>query len=375
MMINWIKVSFFDVRLDSILISIVVTTNVAPWIKRASDIKAEVVVNHELEHKLQQHNDEIIKLIKDVRMKDQSLQESDVKISLLEKRMEVAKKEMEQIKSLEDDLEKSMNQEQMYAEAMENLQNEYDQLEIENNQLKKEANKREEKRQSILRKANFDLTEGEDSEHMQEMAGGYYEMAGHMETLKASIRYLRAENAQLKSADFCRSLDLVSSAPIIKNQPRNEMMTDIARETRVLVKDMRIASASPRIIQLAPVTSKWSSIKKSPDYQYQTQQSVLYTLKQRSVQLRRKVDDLQITTDKFPTINHEKVIYLFIYVMLSTVLLTYSHAYYRNHNSSLVLLKFRDYHPWLPLQIIVLTLQMHRISIDYIVFSFNHKHL
>lgn len=292
-----------------------------------------MVVNHELEHKLQQHNDEIIKLIKDVRMKDQTLQESEVKISLLEKRMEVAKKEMEQIKSLEDDLEKSMNQEQMYAEAMENLQNEYDQLEMENNQLKKEASKREEKRQSILRKANFDLTESEDSEHMQEMAGGYYEMAGHMETLKASIRYLRAENAQLKSADFCRSLDLTPTPAInhTKNQPRNELITDIARETRVLVKDMRIASASPRVVQLAAAPSnapKWSSIKKSPDYQYQTQQSVLYTLKQRSVQLRRKVDDLQITADStLPSIAHEKVIYLFACLYYITVLLTdaYSH--------------------------------------------------
>lgn len=47
----------------------IVTTKVAPWIQRASDIKAEVVVNHELEHKLQQHNEEIIKLIKDVRLK------------------------------------------------------------------------------------------------------------------------------------------------------------------------------------------------------------------------------------------------------------------------------------------------------------------
>lgn len=49
--------------------SFLVVTKVAPWIQRASDIKAEVVVNHELEHKLQQHNEEIIKLIKDVRLK------------------------------------------------------------------------------------------------------------------------------------------------------------------------------------------------------------------------------------------------------------------------------------------------------------------
>ncbi|CEP07590.1 hypothetical protein, partial, partial [Parasitella parasitica] len=306
---NELEATFAQIERDDKLDKI--KTNVAPWIQRASDIKAEVVVNHELEHKLQQHNDEIIKLIKDVRMKDQSLQEADVKISLLEKRMDVAKKEMGRIKSLEDDLEKSLNQEQMYVEAMENLQSEYDQLEEENSQLKKEASKREEKRQSLLRKANFDLAEGDDSEHMQEMAGGYYEMAGHVETLKAAIRYLRAENAQLKSADFCRSLDLASPAPpsASRNQQQTtEMMAAIARETRALVKDMRVASASPRVVQLPPVTRTWSSIRKTPDYQYQTQQSVLYTLKQRSVQLRQTVvEHLEITTDKFPAAhNNEK---------------------------------------------------------------------
>jgi dynactin 1 len=224
--------------------------------------------------------------------------------------MEVAKKEVEQIKSLEEDLEKSLNQEQMYAEAMENLQNEYDALETENIQLKKEASKREEKRQSLLRKANFDLAEG-DSANMQEMAGSYYEMTGQMETLKASIRYLRAENAHLKSNDFVRSLDLASLKGPIKQYKRQESLVDVARETRVLVKDMRVASASPRVIQLQPDQASWQSIKKSPDYQYQTQQSVLYTLKQRSVQLRRKVDDLQIATSKPLNAFNEKVCILF----------------------------------------------------------------
>jgi hypothetical protein len=53
----------------TVALYMIVITKVAPWIQRASDIKAEVVVNHELEHKLQQHNEEIIKLIKDVRLK------------------------------------------------------------------------------------------------------------------------------------------------------------------------------------------------------------------------------------------------------------------------------------------------------------------
>lgn len=46
-----------------------VATGVAPWIQRASDMKAEVVMNHDMERKLQQHSDEILKLIKDVKFK------------------------------------------------------------------------------------------------------------------------------------------------------------------------------------------------------------------------------------------------------------------------------------------------------------------
>ncbi|KAI8984000.1 dynein associated protein-domain-containing protein [Mycotypha africana] len=283
-----------------------ITTNVAPWTQRASDIKAEVVVNHELERKLQQHNEEIVKLVKDVRLKDQALQESEVKINLLEKRMEMARREAEKIKSLESDLEKALSQEQMYAEAMENLQNEYDTLEAENNNLKKEASKREEKRQSLLRKANFvELAERDDPVQIQEMAGNYVEMATEMETLKASIRYLRAENAQLKSSDFIRSLDLKESLLVDKTRQKDiqrERLNDVARETRMLLKDIRAAGASPKIVRLQHVkkdTNKmltWQSMKRSPDYQYQAQQSVLYTLRQRSLQLRSKMVDLQITS-------------------------------------------------------------------------------
>lgn len=47
----------------------IVTTGIAPWIQRASDMKAEVVVSHDMERKLQQHSEEILKLIKDVKLK------------------------------------------------------------------------------------------------------------------------------------------------------------------------------------------------------------------------------------------------------------------------------------------------------------------
>lgn len=56
---------------------LIVATGVAPWVQRASDMKAEVVMNHDMERKLQQHCDEIVKLIKDVKFKvKQSMQRS-----------------------------------------------------------------------------------------------------------------------------------------------------------------------------------------------------------------------------------------------------------------------------------------------------------
>jgi dynactin 1 len=47
----------------------IVASSISPWIQRASDMKAEVMVNQDLEQKLQQHNGEIIRLIKDVKLK------------------------------------------------------------------------------------------------------------------------------------------------------------------------------------------------------------------------------------------------------------------------------------------------------------------
>ncbi|KAI9032609.1 dynein associated protein-domain-containing protein [Phycomyces nitens] len=298
-----------------------ISTGVAPWIQRASDMKAEVVISHDMERKLQQHSEEIVKLIKDVKLKDQALQESGVKVEHLEKRMEAVKKQAEQISSLEETLEKVQAQETMYAEAVDNLQAEYDALEQENAQLKKAVAKKEEKRLSLPKKAEFDLAEGAPAENE---SGSYYEIANQIESLKAAIRYLRAENTHLKSCDMIKalSLDCLPEMPQpksleaqhtdedevavateggdeVKEQDMRAVMRSVALETRVLVKDMRVASASPKVVVLSADRrgGKWQSMKKTPDYQYQTQQSVIHTLKQRSEQLRTKMHQLQKDQD------------------------------------------------------------------------------
>ncbi|KAI9323317.1 dynein associated protein-domain-containing protein [Dichotomocladium elegans] len=284
-----------DNRMDKI------ATGIPPWVQRASDMKAEVMVNHDLERKLQQHTEEIFKLIKDVKMKDQALQEASIKVDLLERRMDAAKKEAEQIMTLEENLEKARAQTQMYSEAMENLQAEYEGLEQENLELKKLVSvSKEDKRKSLNAKPRaFDDEATTDSVafssvNSQELVN----MHSQMEILKAGIRYLRAENAHLKSCDLARTLQL-DTLPKTGVISARDTIRSIATESRILLKDMRTVGASPKVVSLVDGErlGRWQSMKKTPDYQYQTQQSVLYTLKQRSEQLQSKLSHLQHTSD------------------------------------------------------------------------------
>ena len=71
--------------------------------------------------------------------KDQSYQESAVKIELMERRMEAVKKQADAISELESELVKSKKQERAYEDAIELLQTDLDTMEQENNKLKQSA--------------------------------------------------------------------------------------------------------------------------------------------------------------------------------------------------------------------------------------------
>lgn len=111
-------------------------SGVSPWITRISEIKASTAVNLEAERKVSQLNDEIQGLVRSLKSKDQNIQESGVKIELMERRMEAVKKQADTIIDLETELSKARKQERAYEEAMEQLQADLDSLEQDNAKLK-----------------------------------------------------------------------------------------------------------------------------------------------------------------------------------------------------------------------------------------------
>lgn len=99
-----------------------------------------MAVNVEAERKVAQLNEEMQGLVRTLKVKDQNIQESSVKIELMERRMEAVKKQAEAVTELETLLGKAQKQEKYYMEAMEQLQSEFDALAKDNSKLKAASN-------------------------------------------------------------------------------------------------------------------------------------------------------------------------------------------------------------------------------------------
>ena len=103
-------------------ISIFSVSGTAPWIARVDEIKSALSVNVEAERKVAQLNDEIQALARNVKIKDQTIQESSVKIELMERRLEFIKRQAETILDLENKLVSAKKDAKKFREDMESLQ-------------------------------------------------------------------------------------------------------------------------------------------------------------------------------------------------------------------------------------------------------------
>ena len=131
-------------------INIPLVSATPPWVVRIDDIKASLAVNVEAERKVAQLNEEIQELARGIRSRDQTVQESSVKIELMERRLDAVKKQAETIANLEAEIAKARKQEKSYEEAIEQLQSDLDALEQDNSKLKQLTAGMERQRKRLL---------------------------------------------------------------------------------------------------------------------------------------------------------------------------------------------------------------------------------
>ncbi|KAI0305043.1 dynein associated protein-domain-containing protein [Russula brevipes] len=269
--------------------NIIKITGTAPWIVRIEEVKTAMAVNVEAERKVTHLNEEMQGLVRTLKGKDQNIQESAVKIELMERRMEAAKKQAEAVTELEGLLGKAQKQEKYYVEAMEQLQSEFDTLAKENSKLKTTSSASEKVAGATTAQSQIPLhVDGNlETTHLLEQ----------LESYRGAVRFLRMENSYLKGNDLMRELGELPPLPVPTSSrrsatpaldPSNLSDTDesdadpspkvpsvrsLATETKALYKEVIKFSSTARVVDLSATkksdgnTKAWMPKKKTPTYQ------------------------------------------------------------------------------------------------------------
>ncbi|KAG6911272.1 hypothetical protein DXG01_002111 [Tephrocybe rancida] len=247
----------------------------APWITRIAEIKASLAVNVEAERKVAQLNDEMQGLVRTLKTKDQGIQETSVKIELMERRLEAAKKQGDAIVNLENEITKLKRQERSYEEAMEQFQADLDALEQDNAKLKASTAGQERPAPGI-HQVEVETVPIEGS-----LEASY--LLEQIDALRGTVRFLRTENSYLKGQDLLREIENLPPLPVSLSRmptppldpsgfsdsddsdsdapPPPPTLRSLTTETKQLYRDVIKFSSSPRVVDLSALNAKRAEAK------------------------------------------------------------------------------------------------------------------
>ncbi|KAL7753955.1 3',5'-cyclic-nucleotide phosphodiesterase [Sorochytrium milnesiophthora] len=276
------------------------TRGEAPWVLRSKELKTKQAVNAEMDRKIEALNERVVSLLRDVKARDQALQEAQVKAELMESRMDSSRRETHVHERLEADIAMLKQREDECHQEIERLNKIIDQLESDNKKLG-------------ASRANVDQVKLSDS------SDGLAAVASP----GTALRYVRAENARLKSSTLLSGLQLapaeldhltqaasITAMSAAEASSKREKTAALARETRSLSKDIKLLSASARVVDLSATggepSAKWQAMRHRPDHQHQDQRRVMAALRAQSARLQSQLWPLNRQTSSPVTASRER---------------------------------------------------------------------
>lgn len=246
---------------------VVTVSYAAPWVARVAALQSKAAIDVDAERDVARLTEEVRTMSHAMRTKvsnssralklrtaweadrcdrrpqEQLYQESLVKIEILEKRLEGVKKQAEAMARLEAELAKSRRQERTYEEANEVLQRDLDNMERELDKVKQATTAAEKQGQStpppcsllfsamtdstlydhpppaagaVDQTTTYDPTSGI-SHHESNLETSY--LLERISSLRSAVRFLRSENAFLKSHDLVSDLDALPAYELPPTPP------------------------------------------------------------------------------------------------------------------------------------------------------------
>ncbi|TPX58768.1 hypothetical protein SpCBS45565_g07912 [Spizellomyces sp. 'palustris'] len=310
----------------------------APWLSRADRVKSDYTVNSNLQKQVESLNEEVMNLVREVKLKDQLLQESAVKIELLEKRMENVRKHAETISHLEDSLTKTKEKAKVYEEAVESLHADLEHLENENEKLRKVVKRYERQQPGVAGVVSPRSMRVESTSDTGTGARGRSEdvmrpegvesvmddsLLAQFESLKSALRFLRTENSRLKADKAMASAvtlfdpldplmrrglrrsDLLSPVGQTTDTDSSEEresvpppsvedgLAQVRQEARKFARQVSLIATTPRVVDVtrmpAATERKWWSCRDDPRIQKLAEEEKGRRLWEKGMALREKV--------------------------------------------------------------------------------------
>ncbi|WVN86516.1 uncharacterized protein L203_101680 [Cryptococcus depauperatus CBS 7841] len=303
--------------------SLLVLDAPAPWLARVAAIKEAASHNPETEKQVVKLSEEVKDMLREIRIRDQSLQEAGVKVETLERRLEASRKQGDIIVELESDVAKAKKQEKVYEDAIEQLQAEQDALEAENARLRKGQGQSADRQ---VLPSGVSMSLGEPALASSSSGLESSQLVEQVEILRSTIQFLRSENALLKSKELFNEIhslpavtyrsvtnvpELVPSATFSSSTSDSEgsmpvtptlspvslpppTKHDLEVESRILLLQITKFQAGAKIVDISGLRGEkgWRSRKKEPEVQ-------ILEWKAKEKRLERKLEALIARTKLF----------------------------------------------------------------------------
>lgn len=235
----------------------------APWIVRAHELKTTKTISVDAEEEIRRLKDDILERATQIKLRDKTLEESAVKIELLESRMRNVTKQSERIEELEKLVSEGAIREKDLTDAIENLNEEIQSLETEVDKWKKTAND----------KRALGEVDRIGAEKAVATAREVDELKKEITSLTGAVNFLRDENARVIKNDLLASdswlLEPLLAKPEVKEVDEYEQA--LATEGQDVMAELMLLATQSKVVDLTkgPKNRKtWRPAKETPRSHY-----------------------------------------------------------------------------------------------------------
>lgn len=238
----------------------------APWVLRSKELQDKKLVSADAQEELARVKHEMQERVTELRMRDQVIEESNVKIELLESRMRDASKKVTRIVELEQQMEESNRQSKQLAEEADKHMRKMLDVQADRDKWKAAA---AEARPVDSKNA----TEGQTVVPLASLR--------EREALRDEIKYLTAANAYLKKLSRGRQAEEAAAAtttwlgkPLVPTSEEKEKKSKQWQEGQQWLERLTSLPATAEMIRLEPREQKlsWAPRKMTPQWQISEQE-------------------------------------------------------------------------------------------------------